>query len=116
MSPAHEIGAVPAPKGNLIVPWTLIQRWAIDEVSKPGPQRIQTFVIETVAWRDIKATLCVQLMVRDGLDEKTEKSICDAFAAYQYPGSGDVDIYVENCLHAFYQLWNGCCMSKNAHS
>lgn len=97
-TPAHEIGAVPAPNGNLIVPWTLIQQWAIDEIGKSGSQRIQTFAIETTAWREIEATLCVQLMVKDGVDAQTEKAIGEAFAAYQYPGSGDVDVYVEKYL------------------
>lgn len=93
-----EVGAVPAQKGSLIVPWTLFQHWAIDEIGKLGPQRIQTFDIETTAWREIEATLCVELIVKDSSDLQTEKSICDAFAAYKYPGSGDVDIYIENCL------------------
>jgi hypothetical protein len=96
----HEVGVIPAPKGGLIVPWTLIQQWAINEDGKTGPQRIQTFTIETTAWREVEAMLCVELLVKDSVSEQIEKSICDAFTAYQYPGGGDIDTYIENSLKA----------------
>jgi hypothetical protein len=93
-----EVVVVSSPKGNLFVPWTLIQNWVIDEIGKPGPQRIQTFVIETTAWREIKATLRVQLMIKDAVDAQIEKAICEAFSAYQITATGDIDSYVENQL------------------
>lgn len=96
--PAYEIGAVPVPVGNFFVPWTIIQQWAIDEFGPAGFQRIQTFEIETTAWRNIEPTLYVQLLVKDGVDAQTEKDICKAFSGYQYPGSGDMDTYIETCL------------------
>lgn len=95
---AFEVGSLPQQDGVLVVPWTLIQYWAIDELGSSRPQRIQTICVETIAWREIESKLYVELAVKDGVSSETEKGLCDAFNGYRYPDSGDLDSYIEKCL------------------
>lgn len=97
--PPIKLEGIKLPGGKpVVVPWTLIQRWAIDEYRGSNPQRIQTFTVETVASREVEAILCVGLEIKNGVAEDVEKTICDRFSAYHFPTSGDLDTYVENCL------------------
>jgi hypothetical protein len=98
------LGAITMATGYPVVTWTLLQQWAIDERSARGSQRVQTFFIETTGSREVDVTAYVELQVKDGIDALTEAAMCDAFAAYKYPDSGDLDSYIEERLRALAEV------------
>lgn len=96
---AINVGALPPPKKGFVVPWTVIQDWALVQIDPPKKEQvISTFRIVTTAQVEVGISAKATLVLKDGLGADIEAKVASAFSSYVYPDSGDVDKFVLRCL------------------